>query len=185
MSDPMGRPGDPPALGDEFVAQARQQLEASVGLIRHCLGQLDDARIWWRPREGMNSIGNLLLHLAGNLRQRFGSVIGGEPDDRDRPSEFTERGSIPRADLQGRFEDAARHADEILAGLTPERLGERCRYEVLAGPTERTVLGIVLQTLTHLNGHAQEILHLTRMQLGEGYTFRQPAGVPHRPGGRR
>jgi hypothetical protein len=171
------------SLGEQFVTEARQQLDASISLIRHCVDQLDDSQVWWRPREDMNSVGNLLLHLAGNLKQRFGSTIGGEPDDRDRFGEFTERKLIPKEDLLRRFEDAARRADEVLTGLTQERLGETCRYELLAGTTEKSVLGVVLQTLTHLSGHAQEILHLTRAQLGETYAFRQPAGVPPRLGG--
>jgi hypothetical protein len=171
------------SLGEHFVTEARQQLDASVSLIQHCLNQLDDSQVWWRPREDMNSVGNLLLHLAGNLKQRFGSTIGGEPDDRDRFREFTERKLIPKEDLVWHFEDAAWRAEDILAGLTPARLGETCRYEVLAGMTEKTVLGVVLQTLTHLSGHAQEILHLTRMQLGDSYKFRQPADVPPRLGG--
>jgi hypothetical protein len=172
-------------LGQNFVTEARQQLDASVNLIRHCIDQLDDSQIWWRPREDMNSVGNLLLHVAGNLKQRFGSVICGEPDVRDRFGEFTERNPIPKSDLLLRFEDAARRADEILAGLTPERLGETCRYTLLAGTTEKSVLGVVLQTLTHLSGHAQEILHLTRTQLADSYVFRQPAGMPPRLGGSR
>jgi uncharacterized protein DUF1572 len=166
------------SLGERIVAETRQQLDAGVRLIRHCLDQLDEDQVWWRPREDMNSVGNLLLHLSGNLKQRFGSVIDGEPDDRDRFGEFTERGTTPKRDLQRKFEGAAGHADEILAGLAPVRLGETCRYELLAGTTEKSVLGVVLQTLTHLHGHAQEILHLTRMQLGNGYVFRQPAGIP-------
>jgi hypothetical protein len=178
MDDPSGVT----SLGAEFVAQARQQLGASVGLIRHCMGQLDDGQVWARPREEMNSIGNLLLHLAGNLRQRFGSVIGGEPDDRDRPAEFTERTAIPKGELRRTFEEAAGRADEVLSSLDHRRLLATCRYELLAGPTEKSVLGVVLQTLNHLNGHAQEILHLTRWQLGEKYVFRQPAGVPPQPG---
>src|SRR5262249_164587 len=121
----------------------------------------------------------------GNLTQRFDSVIGGEPDDRDRFGEFTERGPIPKGDLLRRFEDAARRADEILAGLTPGRLGETCRYELLAGTTAKSVLGVVVQTLPQLAGQAQEILHLTRTQLGNSYKFRQPAGVPPRIGGSR
>jgi hypothetical protein len=170
------------SLAEIFVAEGRRQLEASVTMIRHCLGQLDDAQVWWRPREGMNSVGNLLLHLVGNLGQRFGSVIGGGPDERDRLGEFTEPGPIPRADLLRRFDEAAGRADEILAGLTSRRLGETCRYELLSGPAEKSVLGVVLQTLAHLHGHAQEVLHMTRVRLGVGYVFRQPAGVPPRPG---
>ncbi|MEW4570315.1 DinB family protein [Tautonia sp. JC769] len=178
MGEAGGSTGDRVAVAEDFVAEARTGLETAVALIRHGVGQLDDEQVWWRPREGMNSAGNLLLHLAGNLRQRFGSVIGGEPDGRDRFGEFTERGPIPKEELLRRFEEAARRADEILAGLTPERLAETCRDQLLAGTAEKTVLGVVLQTLTHLHGHAQEILHLTRLQLGEGYAFRQPSGVP-------
>jgi Protein of unknown function (DUF1572) len=180
-----GEPMDETSLGHQFVTETRQHLLASVSLIRHCLDQLDDSQVWWRPREDMNSVGNLLLHLAGNLKQRFGSTIGGEPDVRDRFGEFTERKPIPKSDLLRRFEDAARRADEMLAGLTPRRLVETCRYKLLAGTTEKSVLGVVLQTLTHLSGHAQEILHLTRTQLGDSYNFRQPAGVPPRLGGSR
>jgi hypothetical protein len=182
---PMDEASRDTSLGEQFVTEARQQLDASVGLIRHCLDQLDDSQVWWRPRQDMNSIGNLLLHLAGNLKQRFGSVIGGEPDVRDRFGEFTERKPIPKGDLLRQFEVAARRADEILAGLTPARLAETCRYELLAGTTEKSVLGLVLQTLTHLSGHAQEILHLTRTQMGGSYIFRQPADVPPRLGGSR
>ncbi len=173
------------SLGEHFVTEARQQLDYSVSLIRHCLDQLDDAQAWLRPRDDMNSVGNLLLHLAGNLTQRFGSVIGGASDVRDRFGEFTERRHIQKGDLVRRFEDAARLADESLTGLTPARLSETCRYKVLDGTTEKSVLGLVLQTSTHLAGHAQEILHLTRTQLGEGYAFRQPAGVPPRLRGGR
>jgi hypothetical protein len=177
--------GDHARLAEDFVAEARRQLDASAGTIRHCLGQLDDGKVWWRPREDMNSVGNLMLHLAGNLRQRFRSVIGGEPDDRDRPGEFTERGPIPKVDLLRRFEEAVGRADGMLAGLSADRLGETRRYGLLAGAVERPVLAITLQTLTHLSGHTQEIVQLTRQQLGERYAFMQPAGVPPRPGGGR
>jgi hypothetical protein len=165
-------------LSNEFVAQAREQLQSSVVLIRHCLGQLDEPQVWWRPREGMNAIGNLLLHLTGNLTQRFDSEIGGEPDRRDRTAEFTQRGTIPKEELLRRFDEAAARADEVLAGLAPERLLETRRSQRLDGSIEKTILGLVFQTLTHLNGHAQEILQMTRAQLGDAYTFRQPAGVP-------
>jgi hypothetical protein len=145
------------------------------------VSQLSDEQVWWRPQDGMNSIANLLLHLTGNLKQRFGSVIGGEPDVRNRPAEFTERRPIAKQELLAGFDAAVKQADEVLASLTPERLGESCRYEVLAGPIERSVLGVIFQTQTHFTGHAQEILHLTRGQLGESYAFRTPTGVPSSP----
>ena len=46
------------------------------------------------------------------------------------------------------------------------------------GTMEGTVLSLILRTLTHLSGHAQEILFMTRLQLRDKYQFKHPAGVP-------
>ena len=164
--------------GDLFLSEARVRLEDAAALIRHCLEQLDDEQLWWRPREGMNSIGNLVLHLAGNLKQRFQANIGGEPDVRDRPAEFTERRAIPKADLLTRFDESVADALARLGSLTPEKLVERKRVQQGGRDLEASVLGILFQTLTHLAGHAQEIVTMTRMQLGDRYRYRAPGLVP-------
>lgn len=160
------------------MAQAREQLEAAVFEIRHGLDQLDDDRVWSRAGEKLNSVANLLLHLSGNLRQRFRAEIAGEPDARDRPLEFTERRRLPKSELQTRFEEAAAMADEVLAALTPAQLLETRRIERAAGFENRSVMGIALQTIARLHGHAQEILSMTRAMLGDHYVFRHPAIVP-------
>ena len=167
-------------LADHFIADARRQLAAHLGLVKHCLAQLDDDQLWRRPRPEMNSIGNLLLHLAGNLRQRFLSVVGGVPDDRDRPREFSERSPIPKADLLPRLEEAVGAADALLTGLTVDPLLEVRRHVVLRGEVEETVLAVVLGTLLHLAGHAQEIVYATRLLLGDAYQFRRPQSAPAR-----
>ena len=165
-------------LGTDFVSEARQQLAACAGTIRHCMMQLDDRQIWWRPRAEMNSIGNLVLHLAGNLRQRYLSDIGGEPFDRDRFGEFTERESIPRDELLRRFHDILHRVDTALAAMPDDLLREHRQYAVTAGTIDCTVQALILRTLTHLAGHTQEILFMARLQLGEQYMFQNPAGVP-------
>jgi Protein of unknown function (DUF1572) len=165
-------------FGKDFVSEARQQLAACGGTIRHCLAQLDDGQIWWRPRPEMNSIGNLVLHLAGNLRQRFLSDIAGEPFDRDRFGEFTERRLIPRDELLRRFDDILSQGDVLLAAIPAERLREHRQYAVTAGTLDHTVQGLIIRTLMHLAGHTQEIVFMARLQLGERYVFQAPAGVP-------
>ena len=130
----------------------------------------------------MNSVGTLLLHLCGNLKQRFLSVIDGRPDDRDRPKEFSERGPIPKAELLRRLEEAVAGADAVLAGLTAARLLEGRRYRGLRGEVEGTVLAVALRTLLHLGGHAQEIVYATRLQLGDAYKFRAESPAPVRDG---
>ena len=54
------------AIANEFVKQARSELQESVEKIEHCLKQLPDIELWWRPFESANSIENILLHLCGN-----------------------------------------------------------------------------------------------------------------------
>lgn len=161
-----------------FLDEARRRLDDAVGLIRHGLTQLDDAQVWWRPAPGLNSIGNLMLHLAGNLRQRFETNVGRQADVRDRFGEFTERAEIPKAELIRRFDEAVATVEARLASLSPDVLAETRPIERAGKAVDAPVLGILFQTLTHLTGHAQEIVFMTRLQLGDRYEFRTPSLVP-------
>src|SRR5262245_14205809 len=93
---------------------ASQALTDAVDPIKHCLGQLSDEQVWRRPSESMNSIGNLILHLCGNVRQWIVAGIGGEPDARQRPMEFAERGPIPKAELLRRLDEVVAEAKAVL-----------------------------------------------------------------------
>jgi Protein of unknown function (DUF1572) len=170
----MNETADGAAIARNYLADARTELATDLLRIKHCVGQLNETQVWWRPAESMNSIGNLLLHLCGNLRWKFGAIIGGLPDDRDRPREFSERGPIPKVELLRRLEEEIAAADAALAGLTPSRLLELRIYRMLTGERRDTVQLIVLQTLLHLSGHAQEIIYITRFQRGDAYQFRTP-----------
>jgi Protein of unknown function (DUF1572) len=165
-------------FGRSFLSEGRQQLAACAGTIRHCATQLDDGQIWWRPRPEMNSIGNLVLHLAANLRQRFLSDIAGEPFERDRFGEFTERRPIPRDELLQSFAEIVGQVDALLARMPATWLGDYRQSMVTAGTIDQTVQGLIIRTLMHLAGHTQEIVCMARLQLGEQYVFQAPSGVP-------
>ena len=158
-------------LVDEYVAQSRRELAACLARVKHCLGQLADVQVWRRPRPGMHSVGDLILHLCGSLRQRLVSVVGGAADDRDRTREVAEGGPVPKAELLLRLEEAVGAADAALAGLTAERLLEGRRYAGLRGEARATVLAVVLWTLMRFSGHAQEVVYASRLLLGDGYRF--------------
>ena len=83
------------AVGNEASAE----LSGAAYKIKHCAGQLSDDQLWWRPSSSMNSIGNLILHLCGNVRQWITCGIGGLRDTRDRPREFAEQGPIASDEL--------------------------------------------------------------------------------------
>jgi hypothetical protein len=154
-------------VGRAYLAEARRRLSAGHERIKHCVGQLDDGRVWWRPSESMNSVANILLHLCGNLRQWLVAGVGGAADFRDRPREFAERGPIPRDELLRRLAAVVAQADAVLAGLDEARLLDARRIQGF----DETVLSAVFDCLSHLSGHAQEIVYVTRLQLGEAYRF--------------
>lgn len=165
-------------IAQTYVAQTRYWLANNVSKIKHCLSQLNDEQVWWRPQESMNSIANILLHLCGNIRQRILSTVSGEPDIRDRPKEFRERGPIPKAELIRRLDDVAGKAEAVLANLGAPQLIEARRYQGLNREFEGTVLSTILHSLLHLSGHAQEIVYITRLQLGDDYEFQATPPPP-------
>jgi hypothetical protein len=170
----MTRIGEVSGVGRAFVDVARRQLAERADRIEHCVGQLDDAQVWWRPLESMNSIANILLHLCGNMRQWIVSGVGGEPDVRDRPGEFSERGAIARAELLGRFRSVVAEVDAVLSDLDEGRLLEPRRIQGF----DETVLSATWHSLEHLGGHTQEIIYITRLQLGDRYRFAWTPSTP-------
>lgn len=161
-------------LGRTLIQEMRTRLKDAHDRIRHCVGQLDDAQVWWRPKPDMNSIANLLLHLAGNVRQWMIDGVTGTHEDRNRPQEFAERSMIPKAELLSRLEGVVTEADGILANLTDTHLLEARRIQGF----NETILSALLNSLTHFNGHAQEIVYITRLQLGPAYRFAWTPATP-------
>jgi hypothetical protein len=158
------------AVGRELA----EELTAALARIRHCLEQLSDEQVWHRPAEAMNSIGNLLLHLAGNLRQWLLAGLGGAGDERNRPAEFSERRAVPKAELFGTLQSVVSAAQGILAAQTAE---DWLRVRRIQG-FDVTGLGAAINSVSHFRGHTQEIVHMTRALLGESYRF---AWVPATP----
>ena len=154
-------------VGRAFLAVARRQLAERADRIGHCFGQLDDAQLWWRPEESMNSVANILLHVCGNLRQWIISGVGGEPDVRDRPGEFSERRAIPKAELLGRFQAVVAQVDAVLSRFDEGHLLQPRRIQGF----DETPLSATWHSLEHLGGHTQEIIYITRLQLGDRYRF--------------
>ncbi|MCI0703566.1 MAG: DUF1572 domain-containing protein [Planctomycetia bacterium] len=146
------------------------ELDSALSRIAHCVNQLTDEQVWWRPPAGMNAIGNLLLHLAGNVKQMIVSNLGGERDDRNRPAEFATREMIPKAELLRGLTDVATHAKAALAAVSDGRLVEVKRVNNF----DLTGLQAVIRSVAHFRGHTQEIIHMTRELLGDKYQFAGP-----------
>ncbi len=151
----------------EFIREARTNFQYNFKRILHCLDQLKDEDLWWRPYEAANSLQNIILHLCGNIRQWIIYGLGGEPDIRNRPEEFADRRPIPKAELVAQLKQIVEEADAILDEMPTDRLLEFRRiqgYDV-------TVLGAILDTVTHFVGHTHQVVYIVRLRLGDAYKF--------------
>lgn len=131
--------------------------------VHAALETLSDEQIWWRPNEGSNSVGNLVLHLCGSLNHYLNHAIGSMPYSRDRDGEFAFRGPLPKSDLLSRFDEMVTNAEKTFAGLSSDRL---------AGPTadpERYTFLVedLVNVTTHLATHVGQIVWIAKM-LNEG-----------------
>ena len=169
--------------GAEFIRVARKELEQGTDRVRSCLARLSAEQIWHRDHAIENSVGNLVLHLAGNVNQWIVSGVGGEEDRRDRNWEFSTRKQLPAADLLDRLSKAVQAADEVLENLPLARLVETRKIQVY----ELTVLHAITHVLTHFAGHVGQIIwatkHVTGKDLGfYGYLKKHTGGpVQHSP----
>lgn len=154
-------------LAPEFIRVSRQQLQIGRDRIDACLRRLSVEQIWNRDHEVENSVGNLVLHLCGNLRQWILSGIGGEPDRRERAREFAAREPLAADELLRRLAETVGAADTVLAGLTEERLLEERRIQAY----EVTVLHAVHHVVIHFAGHVGQIIWATKHATGQDLGF--------------
>jgi uncharacterized damage-inducible protein DinB len=154
-------------IESEFIRVATVSLEQFCGRIEVCVGKLSAEQVWGRGGENQNAIGNLLLHLSGNVRQWIISGIGGATDTRSRDQEFSERRSIDPAELVARLKDTVKEAEEVMRRLPAEQLMERIAvqgYDV-------TKLEAIFHVVEHFAGHTFQIIFATKLLTGEDLGF--------------
>lgn len=158
-----------------FIDHSRDLLITSfLPRIERCLDRLSDDDIWWRPNEESNSIGNLALHLAGNVRQWIVGGVGGAPDARRRQEEFDERGPLGRALVASRLRSAVDEAAATLAGLAPERLLDRRHIQ----GHDVTVLEAIYHVVEHFSMHTGQIIYITKILKGDMAFYDLTGGKP-------
>ncbi|HEY3706635.1 MAG TPA: DinB family protein, partial [Terracidiphilus sp.] len=114
-------------LASTFLRATREMLlDQSWTRLRTCVESLTDEQIWWRPNSSCNSIGNLLLHLNGNVTQWIITAFTQSRDHRDRPAEFSRTEGIPRDQLIQTLSSTMHRVSEVLAQLTEADLLAAC-----------------------------------------------------------
>ena len=145
----------------------RKLLEQYWPRLRGCVEWLSEAQIWWRPNGASNSIGNLILHLNGNVRQWLVASFNQQEDTRDRPAEFGDAKSMPASVLLETLGATMREAAEVLALLTPADM--IAPFEIQGYKV--TGLEAVYQVVEHFGMHYAQILYIAKYIGGKDLGF--------------
>ncbi|MBF8248277.1 MAG: hypothetical protein HW374_1077 [Bacteroidetes bacterium] len=159
-------------MNEEFAKQhmefcRKKLLQEYLPRIQCCVSELSEEDVWWRAHESDNSIGNLLLHLSGNVRQWIISGVGEAKDLRERQKEFDERKHLSKAELLQKLETTLEEADSVLEKLDLSRLLEIRhiqKYDV-------TCLEAISHVVEHFSGHVGQIIYITKLRKGVDLKF--------------
>lgn len=145
-----------------FLDFSCRRLDALAANVKVCLGKLTDEQIWARGGAHENAVGNLVLHLCGNVRQWVMHGIGGVKDVRVRDAEFGAHGGQTAAALAEMFVATVAEARGIIASLPAERLVERTSPQ--QGRPEVSVLEAIYLVVAH--EHVGQVVVLTKQMTG-------------------
>ncbi|MBV9339523.1 MAG: DUF1572 family protein [Acidobacteria bacterium] len=127
--------------------------------MRACVESLTDEQVWWRPNQASNSIGNLILHLNGNVRQWLVTSFNGSADTRDRPQEFKQQGQITVKALLEELGATVQQAAEVLSRLEEADLAAVFKIQGYSV----TGLEAIYHVVEHFGTHYGQVLYITKM----------------------
>jgi uncharacterized damage-inducible protein DinB len=167
-------------IDKEFLRISIEKLRRSGSRIEDCVGRLDHDQIWTRNADNVNSVGNLILHLCGNVRQWIGFGIGDLADQRDRDSEFAARGGMDAKELLERARKTVSDAIDILGRFDAARLMDKVTIQSM----QVTKMEAIYQVVEHFAQHTGQIIFVTKMLTGDdlGYfKHLNPGAAAHVP----
>jgi len=162
-----------PKTAELFLEFSRKKLlEQYWPRLRGAVESLSDEQLWWRPNDASNSIGNLMLHLNGNVWQWMVASFNRMEDARNRPAEFDARDSVSVGLLLERLGGTMQEAGNVLARLTSDDLTATYRIQgyTVSG------LDVVYQVVEHFGLHYGQIIYITKALVGKDLGFYRELG---------
>jgi uncharacterized damage-inducible protein DinB len=149
----------------EFLKFSCEKLTELNGRIEICVAKLTPEQIWARGAENENAVGNLVLHLAGNVRQWIICGVGGAEDHRNRDSEFDARSG---SDALERLRSTVSEAVALLTALPHTTLREK---RTIQKHWDLTVLEAIYHVVEHFSMHTGQIIFATKLLTGADLGF--------------
>ncbi|MGS0528254.1 DinB family protein [Zobellia nedashkovskayae] len=152
---------------EEFVQNALYRIDESTRMNRISVAQLSEEELWKRPNESLNSIGNLILHLCGNITQYVISSLGEKEDKRDRDLEFSAKEIYSKEELVEKLTETVEIAKRIINDASVEQLVRKRKVQgfYFSG------IGVVLHAVEHYSYHTGQIAFYTKQLKNQDLGF--------------
>jgi uncharacterized damage-inducible protein DinB len=148
-----------PDFTREFIAQSIYRIELSSERIEKSFLLLEEEDTWKRPNDASNSIGNLVLHLCGNITQYIISSLGGKPDNRVRDLEFSTKSGYTKVQVLAKLREVVKEAKEVICNIPEEEL---LRVRSVQG-FNISGIAIVIHVVEHYSYHTGQIAFWTKL----------------------
>ncbi len=137
----------------EFIQACIYRINESTKRVAKCLDEIDETELWKRPNEHSNSIGNLLLHLCGNIRQYIISSLGQVEDTRERDKEFSAEGTFNKSELLTKLQQMVGEAIAVMESVDEAALIKQ--YSVQG--YQLSGIAIIIHVTEHYSYHTGQI----------------------------
>lgn len=145
---------------EQLKSECIRRLDESEGRITRCLELLSHEQIWKRPNANLSSVGNLVLHLCGNVGQWINSTLGGAADLRERDLEF-QRTDIPKEELLAALAKVLGEARNAIGQLSEEAITQPYRVQGF----QESGTAILVHVVEHFSYHTGQISLHTKLAL--------------------
>ena len=143
----------------EFIDQSVHRLQENTPKIQKCLHELTEQEVWQRPNPSSNSMGNIVIHLCGNITQYILSSLGHTKDIRERDKEFLAEGGYTRAELLEKLNTTVTNAVAVIRNLKDE---EMLNVRSIQGH-DLSAIGIILHVVEHYSYHTGQVIFWTKL----------------------
>lgn len=144
---------------EAFVESILFRIDEKTEMVHKCMAQLEEEDLWKKPNAASNSMGNLILHLCGNITQYIISGLGDAEDIRERKLEFSASNEGNKSDLIKMLLEVLSASKKLISEVSPAALLKT--YEVQG--YQLTGMGILIHVTEHYAYHTGQMAFYTKL----------------------
>ncbi|MDB4293190.1 DUF1572 domain-containing protein [Maribacter sp.] len=146
-------------LREELVKNSLYRLDESTRMVKKSLSEISEDELWLKPNASLNSIGNLIVHLCGNITQYIISSLGENEDTRDRNSEFATTKSGTKSEVYSKLEKTVETAKRVIFDADQVQL---LKIRSVQG-FSFSGIGVIIHAVEHYSYHTGQIAFWTKL----------------------